>query len=76
MKSFNELGIEANIIKAIEELGFNEPMPVQEEVIPHLLDDIYKRYYCTSTNRNRKNRCFWHSPYSKSVMVNQNMLDI
>ncbi|MCW8849677.1 MAG: DEAD/DEAH box helicase, partial [Melioribacteraceae bacterium] len=42
MKSFNELGIEANIIKAIEELGFNEPMPVQEEVIPHLLDDTTK----------------------------------
>jgi ATP-dependent RNA helicase DeaD len=42
MKSFNELGIEANIIKAIEELGFDEPMPVQEEVIPHLLDDTTK----------------------------------
>ena len=42
MKSFNELGIEAKIIKAIEELGFNEPMPVQEEVIPHLLDDTTK----------------------------------
>ncbi len=42
MKSFNELGIEANIVKAIEELGFTEPMPVQEEVIPHLLNDRTK----------------------------------
>ncbi len=39
MKSFNELGIEKNIIKAIESLGFENPMPVQEEVIPKLLED-------------------------------------
>lgn len=37
MMNFNELGIEENIIKAITELGFNSPMPVQAEVIPHLL---------------------------------------
>ena len=42
MKSFNQLGIEENIIKAIEALGFKEPMPVQEQVIPHLLDDNSK----------------------------------
>jgi len=39
MKSFNELGIEENIIKAIKKLGFENPMPVQEEVIPHLIED-------------------------------------
>ncbi len=39
MKSFNELGIEKNIIKALESLGFENPMPVQEEVIPKLLED-------------------------------------
>lgn len=42
MKSFNQLGIEENIIKALEDLGFQEPMPVQEQVIPHLLDDKSK----------------------------------
>ena len=28
-----------NILKAIEELGFQTPMPVQEKVIPHLISD-------------------------------------
>ncbi len=37
MKTFQELGIEAPILKAIEELGYQTPMPVQEQVIPHLL---------------------------------------
>ena len=37
MKSFEELGVSEDIRKAIEELGFVQPMPVQEAVIPYLL---------------------------------------
>jgi len=37
MKTFEELGIMPAILKAISELGFEQPMPVQEEVIPFLL---------------------------------------
>ena len=37
MKTFEELGVSEEIRKAIEELGFETPMPVQEEVIPYLL---------------------------------------
>lgn len=37
MKTFEELGIAPQIIKAIQEMGFEQPMPVQEEVIPLLL---------------------------------------
>ena len=37
MKTFEELGICEEIRVAIEELGFVQPMPVQEEVIPYLL---------------------------------------
>ena len=37
MRTFEELGVNAAIRKAIEELGFVQPMPVQEEVIPYLL---------------------------------------
>lgn len=40
MKTFEELGVAANIRKAIEEMGYENPMPVQEEVIPYLLDEI------------------------------------
>ena len=37
MKTFEELGVCEEIRKAIEEQGFEHPMPVQEEVIPYLL---------------------------------------
>ena len=37
MKTFEELGVCEGIRKAIEEMGFVQPMPVQEEVIPYLL---------------------------------------
>ncbi|MDR1883259.1 MAG: DEAD/DEAH box helicase [Prevotella sp.] len=40
MKTFEELGVAANIRKAIEEMGYENPMPVQEEVIPYLLGEI------------------------------------
>ena len=37
LKTFEELGVSEEIRHAIEELGFENPMPVQEEVIPYLL---------------------------------------
>ena len=37
MKTFEELGVSAEIRQAIEEMGYENPMPVQEEVIPYLL---------------------------------------
>ncbi|MBR6194618.1 MAG: DEAD/DEAH box helicase [Prevotella sp.] len=38
MKTFEELGVSEEIRRAIEELGFVQPMPVQEAVIPYLLE--------------------------------------
>ncbi len=39
MKTFEELNISAEIRKAIIEMGFENPMPVQEEVIPFMLGE-------------------------------------
>ena len=39
MKTFEELGVSAEIRRAIEEMGYANPMPVQEEVIPFLLGE-------------------------------------
>ena len=39
MKTFEVLGVSGEIRKAIEELGFVQPMPVQEAVIPYLLEN-------------------------------------
>ena len=36
--NFEELGIAPGILKAVHELGFVQPMPVQEKVIPLLLE--------------------------------------
>ena len=37
MKTFEELGVSEEIRRAIEEIGYEQPMPVQEQVIPYLL---------------------------------------
>ncbi len=39
MKKFREMGFNPAIIKAIQELGFEQPMPVQQKVIPLMLED-------------------------------------
>jgi len=38
MKTFNETGLQEEILKAIHELGFEKPTPIQAETIPHLLN--------------------------------------
>ena len=39
MDSFEELGLKSNILEAIKQLGFEKPMPVQEKIIPIMLQD-------------------------------------
>ena len=38
MTTFNDLGVRDDLLKGIAELGFESPMPVQEKVIPVLLN--------------------------------------
>ncbi len=38
MTDFENLGVDPRLLKAIEELGFEHPMPIQGMVIPHLLE--------------------------------------
>ena len=37
--TFADLGVNAPLIKAVTDMGFENPMPVQEKVIPHLLNE-------------------------------------
>lgn len=39
MTTFKDLGIREDLLKAIAELGYETPMPIQEKVIPHLLNE-------------------------------------
>jgi len=38
MMKFDELGLNNNVLKAITELGFDTPTPVQEKTIPYILE--------------------------------------
>lgn len=39
MLLFNEMGLDAPILKAVNDLGFVEPTPIQEKVIPYILNE-------------------------------------
>lgn len=39
MKTFEELGIRGEILRAISEMGYENPMPVQAETIPYILEN-------------------------------------
>ena len=39
MMTFEELGVRNDLLHAIKDMGFENPMPVQEKVIPHLLNE-------------------------------------
>lgn len=36
--TFADLGIRNDLLQGISDLGFERPMPIQEQVIPYLLD--------------------------------------
>ena len=39
MKLFEEMGLDDSLLKAVKDLGFETPTPVQEQVIPKILSD-------------------------------------
>jgi len=39
MNAFEELGLSKSILEAIKELSFEIPMPIQEKIIPLMLQD-------------------------------------
>ena len=51
MNKFEKLGLSEELLKSINELGFEKPTPIQENIIPVILEGCH----WTSTNRNRKN---------------------
>ena len=37
MKTFNDIGLNKEILKALGEMGFEKPTPIQAKAIPHLM---------------------------------------
>lgn len=38
MNSFDDLGLSTDVLKAVQELGYTTPTPIQAEAIPHVLE--------------------------------------
>lgn len=55
--TFEELEVREDLLRAITEMGFENPMPVQEKVIPHLLHENSDVVALAQTG-NRQNRSF------------------
>lgn len=73
MKSFKELGLDEQILKAIEELKFETPMPVQKEVIPHLLGETKKDIIALAQTGTGKTAAFG-LPIIQKTDVNKNFI--
>ena len=39
MNKFEKLGLSEELLKSINELGFEKPTPIQENIIPVILED-------------------------------------
>lgn len=39
MQTFEEIGLRPEILKAVQELGFEQPTPIQQQAIPYLLSE-------------------------------------
>ena len=58
MLNFNEMNLSEEILKAVDELGFINPTPVQEKVIPHLLSEKDQDLVVTSQTGTGKTAAF------------------
>ena len=67
--TFEELGVSGEILRAIQEMGYVSPMPVQEKVIPYLLghnNDVAVCPYCRRLTQpaTKCRQSSWHLPVS------------
>jgi superfamily II DNA/RNA helicase len=53
--SFSNFALSSPLLECLATLGFNQPTPIQSEVIPLILEK--KRSLSPSTNRKWKNSC-------------------
>jgi ATP-dependent RNA helicase DeaD len=59
MNKFEQLGLSESLLKAILDLGFENPTEVQEKAIPLLLEK--KTQVCVGSDRDRENGSIWFS---------------
>jgi hypothetical protein len=64
MNKFEQLGLSESLLKAILDLGFENPTEVQEKAIPYYWKR--HRYGCVGSDRDRENGSIWFSSYSEN----------
>jgi ATP-dependent RNA helicase DeaD len=65
MSKFAKLGLEENLLKAIQDMGFETPSEVQEKAIPILLEKDTDIVSLAQTGT-WKNCCIWFSNAPKN----------
>ena len=63
MSLFESMGLRAEILNAIQELGFERPTPIQEKTIPFLLENDQDMVALAQTG-NRENCRVWFADYT------------
>ena len=70
--TFKELNLKDGILSAIEELGYEQPMPVQEQVIPFMLTQSADLVALAQTGTG-KTAAFWRCDSgSRCCKIEQN----
>jgi superfamily II DNA/RNA helicase len=64
MNKFEQLGLSESLLKAILDLGFENPTEVQEKAIPLLLEKDTDMV--VGSDRDRENGSIWISSYSEN----------
>ena len=46
---FSDLGISEEILRAVEEMGYTQPSPIQSQAIPYVLEgrDVIGHFFCS-----------------------------
>lgn len=71
--TFEELNLKPEIILSVTELGFVSPMPVQEKVIPFLLDDIERDLVALAETGSGKTAAFGLPILNTIVLENKHI---
>jgi superfamily II DNA/RNA helicase len=64
MNKFEQLGLSESLLKAILDLGFENPTEVQEKAIPYYWKR--HRYGCVGSRQGQENGSIWISSYSEN----------
>ena len=70
MTTFKEVGLESDILQAIQDLGFETPTPIQEKAIPQIIENQADVLALASTGTGKT--AAFGLPLAQKIDVNNN----